>query len=93
MTNEHDFTGTRVDWEMRVFLNATSFRIHRFYGHGQHDSLECATFEDAIRAVGSARRDPNARVTVYAITASGRFTLLDENRWAEFLGANQARCA
>ena len=88
--SEHDFAGTADEWERRVFLNAAYFRVHRFYGQGQHDSCDASTFEDAIRTVGSARcAMPNARLTIYAVTASGRFTLLAESRWAEYLGMVQ----
>ena len=86
--SEHDFTGTVDQWEERVFLNAAYFRVHRFYGQGQHDSCEMGTFEDAVRTVGSVRQDKtrlNARTSIYAVTASGRFTLLAEKRWAEYL--------
>jgi len=88
MINEHDFTGTVDQWERRVFCAAAKFRVHRFYGQGQHDSCEVDTFENAIRTVGDVRRAmPGARVTVYAIAASGRFTMLTESRWAEYLEA------
>lgn len=86
INNEHDFSGTQAQWEARVFHAAVKFRVHRFYSTGQHDSCECDTFEDAIRTVGSVRQAmPDARVTIYAITASGRFTLLPEPKWAEYL--------
>lgn len=91
--SEHDFTGTVVQWEERVFLNAAYFRVHRFYGEGQHDSCEIDTFENAIRTVGSVRQDPatpNARATIYAIAASGRFTMLDEKKWAYYLSLSKS---
>lgn len=85
-SNEHNFSGTQAQWEERVFRAATKFRVHRFYGQGQHDSCECDTFEDAICTVGSVwQAMPDARITIYAITASGRFTLLPEPKWAEYL--------
>ena len=85
-SNEHDFTGTADQWEERVFRAAVKFRVHRFYGIGQHDSCECPTFKDAIITIGEVRRElPDARCTVYAVAASGRFTLLAEKRWAEYL--------
>ena len=86
--SEHDFTGERDQWEERVFINAELFRVHRFYGQGQHDSQDARSFTDAICIVGSARRDtsyPNARVTLYAVTASGRSTLLPEDKWLRCL--------
>ena len=92
--SENDFACTAIEWDARVFRNAAKFRVHRFYGLGQHDSCDVDTFENALRTVGSVRQDrtmPNARATIYAVAASGRFTLLAEPRWVEYL--NMARAA
>jgi hypothetical protein len=84
--NEHDFAGTSDQWEARVFRAATTFRVHRLYRNG-HDSCEVDNFPDAIRTVGSVRHAmPGARTMIYAVTASGRSTLLPETRWAQYLG-------
>jgi hypothetical protein len=91
--SEHDFSGTVDQWEERVFLNAAYFRVHRFYGQGQHDSTDADTFETAVRTVGSVRQDktmPGARATIYAVTASGRFTMLAEKYWLRYLQLSQA---
>lgn len=80
-----DFNCTADEWERRVFRAAVLFRVHRFYGKGQHDSCEVATFEEAVRTVAEARRDlPGARVAIYAVTAQGRSSMLAEGRWDEY---------
>jgi len=92
--SENDFDCDVGTWEERVFRAAAKFRVHRFYGHGQHDSCEVGSFEDAVRTVGSVRQDksmPNARATIYAVAASGRFTLLTEARWEQYLGIDALR--
>jgi len=76
---EHNFTGTREEWETRVFLNAAYFRVHRFL-KGQHESTTVQSFVEALRVAGHEIRC-NRRVLIYAVTDSGRYVCLPQKQW------------
>lgn len=82
VASAQDFTGNREDWERRVFLNAEHFRVHRFYGKGQHDHAKVKDFPEALRMCGREMRQ-GRRVLIYAVTAEGRFVALPQNQWLE----------
>ena len=77
--SEHDFTGTREEWETRVFLNAEYFRVHRFL-QGQHESAIVQDFVEALRVAGHEIKR-NRRVLIYAVTQSGRYVCLPPKEW------------
>ena len=85
---EHDFSGSGDDWERRVFMHADHFRLSRFYGKGARDDATAKTFPEAMTMAAQAMDDPahpNARVLVYAVTTSGRFTAIPADRWPAYL--------
>jgi hypothetical protein len=87
---EHDFTGTREDWEQKVFLNAAWFRIHRFLTNGEHDSLIVMDFVEALKIAGYEIRH-NRRVLIYAVTESERFVCLPQQQWSHLYELWQQR--
>lgn len=85
---EHDFSGSSDDWERRVFLNAVKFRLHRYHGRGARDEAHAPTFPEAMTMAAKAMDDPGhpgVRVLVYAVTESGRFAAIPEDRWPAYL--------
>lgn len=76
----HDFSQRLVDWEASVFDDAEYFAVvemrfeERGYGHTRFEA-----FPDAVR-----RAEASARVTLHAVSSSGRFALLDREKWPEW---------
>lgn len=87
---EHDFTGTREDWEQTIFLNAAWFRVHRFLSNGEHDSLTVTDFVEALRIAGYEMRH-DRRVLIYAVTESERFVCLPQRQWLRLYALWQRR--
>lgn len=83
VTNSHDFTGSLEDWEDRVFLDATQFRLHRYFGKRGHDEAGFTNFAECVsiaRALASVYR-----VLIYAVTPAGRSFAVERKRWDHFL--------
>jgi hypothetical protein len=80
MSTEHDFTGTREEWEERVILNAVTFRVHRYIDGGGHDSMEIKDYEEALKLVGR-EMGSGKRLLLYAITESGRYVVVPQNKY------------
>jgi hypothetical protein len=81
--SEHNFTGTREEWETRVFLNAAYFRVHRFLSQGEHESVTVTDFVEALSIAGRELRQKR-RVLIYAVTPSGRYVCLPQRQWRRF---------
>jgi hypothetical protein len=77
-----NFTGTLEDWDDRVFLHATSFRVWRFTPEGK-DSADFPDFVPAIRAAIDEMHKGCA-VLVYAVAESGRHQALVPTRWEHY---------
>jgi hypothetical protein len=77
---EHDFTGSREEWEQRVFLNAAYFRVHRFLSQGEHESTQTEDFVEALRLAGHEMLRKR-RALIYAVTESGRYVCLPQKQW------------
>jgi len=78
--SEHNFTGSREEWETRVFLNAAYFRVHRFLSDGDHQSMTVSDFVEALTIAGHELGE-RRRVLIYAVTASGRHVCLPQQQW------------
>lgn len=90
---EHDFTGNLEEWEERVVMNATLFRVHRYW-QGQRWQSDTASFPQAVTAVALCEDDPNkpgSRATVTAIAESGRFIVIPPTRFAYYLAKMEER--
>jgi hypothetical protein len=88
--SEHNFTGSREEWETRVFLNAAYFRVHRFLLQGEHESMTVTNFVEALTIAGHELRRKR-RVLIYAITPSGRYVCLPTKQWRRFYDLWESR--
>jgi hypothetical protein len=77
-----NFTGTLEEWDDRVVLHATSFRVWRFTPKGR-DSADFPDFVPAMRAALGAMREGKA-VLVYAVAETGRHQALVPTRWEHY---------
>src|ERR1700756_830147 len=81
--HEHDFSLTEADWEAAVFDQAAFFAVIEFRHKRRYTQWK--TFPWAVRYA-----KPRTDAGLYAVTASGRFVLLErvvwdqwEQRWRE----------
>lgn len=79
-----DFTGNLEDWEARVFRDAMHFRLHRFYGNGNHDTAEVKDFREAL-TLAALEVKAERRVILYAVAATGRWFQLPQKQWLSYL--------
>ena len=82
----NDFSGTKEDWERRIFLNASHYVVIVYPGvdHGSRfneDRLRIE-YKDFNRALRRARHF--SRSLIYGVTANGRSDLLARSRWEEY---------
>jgi len=82
----HDFTQKMTDWKAAVFDNADHFVV---MFHCRPRDGRRHVFLTFTQAVACARGAPD-QGCVYAVAPSGRFCLIDRERWDEWL-ARQAR--
>lgn len=83
--HEHDFVGTLEEWEERVFLRASHFRLHRIsFDNTKRDTNETENFEEAMH-LALASLEERYRVMVYALTESGRYFCIPQERWPSCL--------
>lgn len=81
---DDNFTGLLEQWDDRVFTHADHFRLHKFFGNGQHERFTTKDFAQAMVAAADALKVPNQRVIVYAVTATGRYQALVPSRWNHY---------
>jgi hypothetical protein len=77
----HSFTLNIPDWEAAVFDNAVNFVVQYYRRHWTVRRFEFATFGEAI----DHERAQDDMGCIYAVTESGRFALLDRDKWDQWL--------
>ena len=74
----HNFLQSRSNWEASVFDDAEYFAASSI--RPQREYLKFTTFAEALNFACD-----KSNFCIYAITASGRSTLLDRVKWDEWL--------
>lgn len=86
LNSPNDFSGTKDQWERRIFLNACHYTvvIYDGVGHGSRFHADRAEiiYRDFNRALKRARSHP--RALIYGVTENGRSDLLSRSRWEEY---------
>jgi len=77
MRPEHTYPPKQEEYDVNVFRGAAYFTVV-IPGRGKWENIP--TFSEALQRVGESRR-----AMIYAVTASGRATMLVRKRWDEFL--------
>lgn len=76
MKPEHQFPHKLEDWDLNVFRGASHFTVV-LPGQGKWDYVK--SFHDAVK-----KAEGNPRALIYAVTASGRSTVMVRDRWGEY---------
>jgi hypothetical protein len=75
MRPEHDYShGDMTRWELSVFTEADHFTVYRPEGRGARNNYK--NYDDAYYAAKSVER-----ALLYAVTESGRSTVIDRGDW------------
>jgi hypothetical protein len=82
-THEHNFEQSYADWEASVFDRAAYFAVIelRYGGRGQQRYTKWTVLPWALRY---AREHVETGPCVYAVVESGRFTVLDREKWDDW---------
>lgn len=80
--DEHDFSQRRDGWEATVFDRAAYFAVVEMRGAPADQARPETRFTVFPWAARLARGRADA--CLYAVTASGRFALLDRDKWSEW---------
>jgi hypothetical protein len=87
---EHNYGhGSQSKWEWSVFENADHFTVVRKEGARSGSHYARKDYKDFERALTDARSDKQS--LIYAVTASGRSTVIDSRDWDRCLESWQQR--
>lgn len=85
MAPEHNFEGSYQEWEERVVLNASHFRVHRVRSPHIRSSANVPTLSAAILTALAIEKDSDERALIYAVTLLDRAVPLDRKDWDHYL--------
>jgi hypothetical protein len=81
--SEHEFGRSRPDWEATAFDRADYFSVIELRNGRRETRFSVSEFPQAVEfARGLAPDDGGC---LYAVAASGRFALLDREKWDEWI--------
>jgi hypothetical protein len=79
--SEHDFGQSQYDWMAAVFDRASYFAVFELRNGRKETRFKI--FPWAVRY--ARERDWTFGICIYAVAPSGRFTLLDPEKWDEWI--------